>query len=85
MKNFVVICCLMLFMILVNSEAKAQSLLKKLKKQTEQKVLKKTDKMLEEAILGEDSNDPNNPGSTSNPGNNSGSNTVYLGVFWMIG
>ena len=76
MKNFVVICCLMLFMILVNSEAKAQSLLKKLKKQTEQKVLKKTDKMLEEAILGEDSNDPNNPGSTSNPGNNSGSNTA---------
>lgn len=76
MKNFGVICCLMLFMVFISSETKAQSLLKKLKKQTEQKVLKKTDKMLEEAILGEDSNDPSNPGSTSNPGNNSGSNTA---------
>ena len=54
----------------------SQGLLKKLKKQTEQKILKKTDDALDEVIFGEDDDNPNNPGNTSNPGSNSGSGTT---------
>jgi len=62
---------------MISKPAASQGLLKKLKRQTEQKVLKKTDEMLDEAIFGEDNNNPSNPSSTgSNTGSNSGSNTA---------
>lgn len=76
MRKGAILCCFLLFMIWINPTAKGQGLLKKLKKQTSQKVLKKTDQILEEAIFGENENDPNNSTNPTNPNTNSGSNTA---------
>ena len=81
MKNCIPLFCSLLFLLSVSTTAVSQSLLKKLKKQTEQKVLKKTDEVIDEAIFGEDKDNPNNPSNTgtnsgTNSGSNSGSNTA---------
>ena len=78
MKNRTILFCALIFLLAQSSDSFSQGLLKKLKKQTEQKVLKKTDQILEEAILGEDGNNSTNPSNpnSSNPGNNSGSSTA---------
>ncbi len=69
-----------LLLFFLSSTAFPQGLLKKIQKQTEQKILKKTDKTLEEAIFGEDTNDPNQPGTNpSQPGTNT-SNTTGGGL-----
>jgi len=65
-----------LLLLLFLSPVYSQGLLKKLKQKTEQKVLKKTDDALDDALFGKDENDPNNSGNTpSNSGNTSGSST----------
>lgn len=75
MKQCILLCSTLLFLMLSSNSVFSQGLLKKLKKQTEQKILKKSDDVLEEAIFGEDNSNPNNSGNnSSNPGNNSNSN-----------
>ena len=68
--------CSMLFLLFVGSSAMSQGLLKKLKKQTEQKILKKTDEVIDDAIFGEGDDNSNNGSNPSPSGTNSGSNTA---------
>jgi len=56
--------CLLAF---CSANVQSQGLLKKLKKQTEQKILRKTDDMIEDAIFGEDDNKTTNPGTSNRP------------------
>jgi len=74
-KHLLLLSSLLLFLVM-SSPTMSQGFLKKLKKQTEQKILKKTDDTLDEAIFGEDNDNSNSPGNTGNSGNNSGSSTA---------
>ncbi|MCG8306397.1 MAG: hypothetical protein MI975_03335 [Cytophagales bacterium] len=76
MRNCIMLLCSLLLIAIMSTPALSQGLLKKLKKQTEQKILKKTDEVLDDAVFGEDNDNPNNPGNTSNPGSTPGSNTA---------
>jgi len=63
---------LILLLFIIFSPGYTQGILNKLKKQTEQKILKKTDEAMDEAIFGKDGSETGNPGN--NP-SNSGSGT----------
>ncbi len=76
MKNFISLCCAVLLLTLVFNTAYPQGLLNRLKKKTGQKIFKKADEAIDDAIFGKDKNDPYNSGHTSQPGNNSGTNTA---------
>lgn len=73
MKYILRIMCLFILGAATINSSHSQGLLKKLKKQTEQKILKKTDEALEEAIFGEEGNANSNPGVN---GNHSGTNNT---------
>ncbi len=68
--------------LLISAPSYSQSLLKKLKKKTEQKLFKKGDQALDDALFGDDDNKQGNTGnSTNNSGNNSStSNTKGEGL-----
>jgi len=70
MKIRIAICHSMLFLFLSIPFANAQGLLNKIKKQTENKLLKKTDDTIDDALFGKDENNPNNNGNNTNSGTN---------------
>ncbi len=74
----------MAFFSLAHNPAKSQGLLNKIKKQTEQKVLKKTDDTLDDVLFGDKNKDTENQNSTSGSesGNSSSgmSNTTGSGL-----
>ncbi len=77
------IVCVVLILTITGSTSFSQSLLKKLKKQTEQKILKKTDEAIDDVIFGEDNDSNSNPGnnpSGTNSNSSSPSNTTGGGL-----
>ena len=66
MKKCITLLCSVLFLMFAYSSAMSQGLLKKLKKQTEQKILKKTDDVIDDALFG-GGNDNSNTGGNPSP------------------
>ena len=80
MKTCIAICCSMLFLFSLIPPSNAQGLLNKIKKQTEDKLLKKTDDTIDDALFGKDETNPNNNGNNGNGPNSGTNNTKGAGL-----
>ncbi len=71
MKTCIVICSSVLFLFSTFQFVNAQGLLNKIKKQTEDKLLKKTDETIDDSLFGKDENNSDKNGNPNSDGNNS--------------